>query len=80
MTSNLFSRALGSISPQALQKAETSRLLGSLQAAPSIRFDGSDGTAQTKAQHIRDEEDGIGDVWAHRSGVNCLAIDKFEGR
>ena len=76
MTSNLFSRALGSISPQALQKAETSRLLGSLQAASSIRFDGSDGIAQTKAQHTGDEED----VWAHRSGVNCLAIDRFEGR
>ena len=80
MTSNLFSRAIGSISPQALQKAETSRLLSSLQAAPSIRFDGSDGTAQTKAQHIGDEEDGVGDVWAHRSGVNCLVIDRFEGR
>ena len=80
MTLNLLSRALGSISPQALQNAETSRLLGCLQAAPSIRFDGSDGTAQTKAQHIRDQEDGVSDVWAHKSGVNCLAIDRFEGR
>ena len=80
MTSNLFSRALGSISPQALQKAETSRLLGSLQAAPSTRFDGSDGTAQTKTQHIGDKEEVVDDVWAHRSGVNCLAIDRFEGR
>ena len=80
MTSNLFSRALGFISPQALQKAETSRLLNSLQAAPSIRFDGSDGIAQTKAHDIGDEEAGVGDVWAHRSGVNCLAIDRFEGR
>ena len=80
MTSNLFHRALGSISPQALQKAETSRLLGSLQAAPSIRFDGSDGTAQTKAQNFGNEKDRVGDVWAHRSGVSCLAIDRFEGR
>ncbi len=80
MTSNLFGRALGSISPQALQKAETSRLLASLQAAPGIRFDGSDGAPPTKAQRNGEEEDGLGGVWAHKAGVNCLAIDRFEGR
>lgn len=81
MTSNLFGRALGSISPHALQRAETSRLLSVLQAAPGIRFDGSDETAQTKPQHIRDEEeDDLGGIWAHKAGVNCLTIDRFEGR
>ena len=83
MTSNLFGRALGTISPQALQKAETSRLLSSLQAAPGIRFDGSsDGATPASAQQHRngDEEDGSGGVWAHKAGVNSLAIDKFEGR
>lgn len=80
MTSNLFGRALGSISPHALQKAETSRLLSSLQAAPSIRFDGSDGAAPTKAQHNGDGKDELGGMWAHKAGVNCLAIDRFEGR
>ncbi len=80
MTSNLFGRALGSISPQALQKAETSRLLSALQAAPGIRFDGSDGAASTKAQRHGEGDDGLGGVWAHKAGVNCLAIDRFEGR
>ena len=84
MTSNLFGRALGTISPQALQRAETSRLLSSLQAAPGIRFDGGDdGAAPASAQRQDrngDEEDGPGGVWAHKAGVNSLAIDKFEGR
>lgn len=80
MTSNIFGRALGSISPQALQKAETSRLLSSLQAAPGIRFDGSDRAAPTKAQQNGDEGDELGGIWAHKAGVNCLAVDKFEGR
>ena len=82
MTSNLFGRALGSISPQALQKAETARLLNSLQAAPGVRFDGSDGAAPVRPQQrTRDEEDDLGGgIWAHKAGVNCLAIDRFEGR
>ena len=80
MTSNLFGRALGSISPHALQKAETSRLLRSLQAAPSVRFDGSDGAAPIKAQHDGDDKDELGGIWAHKAGVNCVAIDRFEGR
>lgn len=80
MTSNLFSRALGFISPQALQKAETSHLLSSLQAAPRVRFDGSDVAASAKEQRNGDGEDDLGGIWAHRAGVNCLAIDRFEGR
>ena len=82
MTSNLFGRALGSISPQALQKAETSRLLSSLQAAPGIRFDGSDGATATRVQHRNgDEEDEQGvRISAHKAGVNSIAIDRFEGR
>ena len=82
MTSNLFRRALGTISPQALQRAETSRLLNSLQAAPGVRFDGSDGAPPASAQQHRNgaEEDASGEVWAHKTGVNSLAIDKFEGR
>ena len=84
MTSALFSRALGFIGPQALQKAETSRRLTSLQAAPGIRFDGSsDGVAPPKAQRNgvgEGDELGGGAIWAHKAGVNCLAIDRFEGR
>ena len=80
MTSNLFGRALGSISPQALQKAETSRLLSSLQAAPGVRFDGSDGATRVRTKGNGHEEDEVGGICAHKAGVNSLAIDRFEGR
>ena len=80
MTSDLFARALGFISPQAFQKAETSRLLSALQAAPGVRFDSSDGAAPRRMPSKRDGGDELGGTWAHRAGVNCLAIDRFEGR
>ncbi len=80
MTSNLFGRALGAISPQALQRAETSKLLHALQGAPNVKFDGGDGPAQAQGSKTG-EEKAVGDtVWAHRAGVNCLTIDRFEGR
>ncbi len=80
MTSNLFGRALGTLSPQTLQRAETSRLLLALQAAPSIRFDNTDGLAQEPSRGERSENKDEKVVWAHRAGVNHLAIDRFEGR
>ena len=79
MPPDLLGRALGTISPQALQRAETLRLLHSIQAAPGVRFDGSDALAQAGASS-RDVEDEERDVWAHQAGVNCLTIDRFEGR
>lgn len=78
MHPDLLGRALGTISAQALQRAEISRLLHSVQAAPGVRFDGSDAPAQSAASS-RDVEDER-DVWAHQAGVNCLTIDRFEGR
>lgn len=80
MTSNLLGRALGTLSPQALQRAETSRLLLSLQEAPSIKFDNTDGRTQEHGsrESIENEKERV--VWAHRAGVNCIAIDRFEGR
>ncbi len=77
MPPDLLGRALGTISPQVLQRAETSRLLHPIQAAPGVRFDGSDAPAQaSSSRDVEDEQD----VWAHRAGVNCLTIDRFEGR
>ena len=77
MPPDLLGRALGTISPHALQRAETSRLLHSIQAAPGVRFDGNDAPAQgASSREVEDERD----VWAHQAGVNCLTIDRFEGR
>ncbi len=81
MTSNLLGRSLGSISPQALRQAETSRLLHLLQAAPGIRFDSSDaGTSSEPKEAGKEGKENAPNAWAHRAGVNCLTIDKFEGR
>ena len=73
MNTYLFGRALGSVSPQALQRAHCLELLHAIQPAPGIRFDGR------KREHQDDilERDV---VWAHKAGVNCITIDKFEGR
>ncbi|KAL8825828.1 MAG: hypothetical protein Q9191_004175 [Dirinaria sp. TL-2023a] len=77
MNSHIFARALGTFSPQALQRAETSRLLNALEAASDVKFDGRDDTTQSS----RPEGATGGDtLWAHKAGVNCVAIDKFEGR
>lgn len=77
MPPDLLGRALGTTSAHALQRAETSRLLHSIQAAPDIKFDGSDAPAQAASSRDVEEER---DVWAHQAGVNCLTIDRFEGR
>lgn len=80
MTSNLFGRSLGILSPQILQRAETSRLLLALEAAPGVRFDSTDGSAQQHNKREKIEVNKEESVWAHRAGVNSLAIDRFEGR
>lgn len=80
MTSNLFGRALGAISPHALQRAETSKLLHALQAAPGIKFDGSDRPSQAQSSNSAEGRANENALWAHRAGVNCLTIDRFEGR
>ncbi len=77
MPPDLLGRALGTISAQVLQRAETSRLLHSIQAAPGVRFDGNDAPAEHSSNEDVEDQ---GDVWAHPAGVNCLTIDRFEGR
>ena len=80
MTSNLFGRALGAISPQALQRDETLKLVHALQSAPAIRFDGSDKLADAQGSKGVEQDAKEKPLWAHTAGVNCLTIDRFEGR
>lgn len=100
MNSHVFLRALGITSPEAFQRAETTRLLHALHIAPEIRFDGSNSNSghsvQTHNQQngTKSQRKGGGAtppsevttdsmserVWAHMAGVNCLTIDRFEGR
>ena len=77
MNSYLFGRALGTFSPAALQRAELSHLLHALEAAPAVRFDGSDGPSTSTEPGNGRERDVR---WAHKAGLNCITIDKFEGK
>lgn len=89
MNSHLFQRALGNITPQDFQHLSCTELLHALHPAPKIIFDGRPEESQrnhslTKQQSSttrgylpNDHDDKI---WAHWNGVNCVTLDRFEGR
>lgn len=75
MNSYLLNRSFGSISPWDFHVAQTARLVHCLEPAPTIRFNSHHETedgAQAEGQSER--------IWAHKAGVNVLAIDQYEGR
>lgn len=83
MNSFLLNRALGSVSPHDFNVVQTTRLVHHLDPAPGIRFssrrvtaadESHNGTPDLEADFAAEE------VFAHKSGVKCLAIDQFEGR
>ncbi|KAL8773216.1 MAG: hypothetical protein Q9209_001892 [Squamulea sp. 1 TL-2023] len=82
MDSQLFARALGSVGPEAIQQAELSRRLHAIQPVPDIKFDGHgpQPTTNDGDQHNRSRGAIGNEIRAHRAGVNCIAIDRFEGR
>ncbi|PYH90149.1 WD repeat protein [Aspergillus ellipticus CBS 707.79] len=78
MNSYLLNRALGSISPSAFHVAQTSRLVQNLEPAPGIRFSSR---RDTPGSPSADAQLGLEDeLFAHKSGVNVLAIDQYDGR
>ena len=81
MNIELLTRALGAAGPQVFQQAEKARQLNSLQAAPNVHFDGRSENPSHDRHSKSHDEDGQGlQVWAHPAGVNCLVVDRFEGR
>lgn len=87
MNSYLLNRALGSVPPKAFHTAHTTRLVHHLEPAPGIRFSNRRAASEYKSRDDatpleEDGEDGTSPerVVGHSSGVNCLAIDQFEGR
>lgn len=85
MNSYLLNRALGTVSPNAFHVAQTTRLVHNLEPAPGIRFSSRRAAPADQNQSDAtslDQEDPtiVENVVAHKSGVNCLAIDHFEGR
>ncbi|KAF3353578.1 hypothetical protein VdG1_08245 [Verticillium dahliae VDG1] len=71
MQDRLYARSTGDLTPQALARSTTTELLRSFTHAPQHRFDG-----ETDEQGISR----TASIWAHRAGVNALALDKFDGR
>lgn len=91
MNSYLLNRDLGSISPQSFQLAQTSRLVHTLEPVESIKFSSAlasndpakatSSLSQPKYKRLdgsNDEEKE--EIWAHKAGVNVLAVDQNEGR
>lgn len=79
MNSYILNRALGSISPTTFHVAQTTRLVHHLEPAPNIRFS-SRKPRQVGNTIEENEGDPENELLAHKSGVNVLAIDQFEGR
>lgn len=71
MQSSLYARSTGDLRPRVLEKSTANRLIRSFVAAPHHRFDG-------ESEHF--EASDVTRVWAHRVGVNALALDEFDGR
>ncbi|KAJ5980259.1 hypothetical protein N7481_007557 [Penicillium waksmanii] len=84
MNSYLLNRALGSVAPNDFHTAQTERLVRNLEPAPGIRF--SSRRAAPAPDRSEDDTtlnpdfDPTEKLYAHKSGVNCLAVDQFEGR
>lgn len=79
MNSYLLNRTLGSISPHTFHVAQTSRLVHHLEPAPGIRFSSRQNPGQPTSAvdvHLNSEDE----LYAHRAGVNVLAIDQYDGR
>ncbi|KAJ6187382.1 hypothetical protein N7519_002290 [Penicillium mononematosum] len=85
MNSYLFNRALGSVTPNEFHVAQITRLVHNLEPAPGIRFSSRRAAAPTDRSEddvapLDQELGATAEVFSHKSGVNCLAVDQFEGR
>lgn len=84
MNSYLLNKSLGSVAPSTFHVAQTTRLVHHLEAAPGIRFSSRQAGPSTAREDdvapLDRDLQSTAEVFAHKAGVNCLAIDPFEGR
>lgn len=78
MNELLFERSTGNLGPNAFARLQTTQLLRSFGPAPHFRFDGGE-TGVTSTADVDDDQPPVS-LWAHQSGVNALALDRFDGR
>lgn len=67
LESQILNRSMGLLSQQAFHRWFSRSLIDTLTPASAVTFDSSSTGGQ---------ETGI---WAHRTGVNVIALDRFEG-
>ncbi|KAB5555010.1 WD repeat protein [Coniochaeta sp. 2T2.1] len=79
MNEFLFERSTGNLGPYAFARLETTRLLRSFRPAPHFRFDSGE-TGLSGNASDDDESEAAASLWAHQSGVNALALERFDGR
>jgi DNA excision repair protein ERCC-8 len=81
MNQLILDRSTGNLGPYAFARLQTTRLIHDIQHAPRLRFDGG------QKEHVEDNEGSqagpsLGGshieekLWAHKGGVNALAIDR----
>ncbi|KAL8392512.1 hypothetical protein RB595_002631 [Gaeumannomyces hyphopodioides] len=81
----LFERLVGDVDQKTFARLHTTRLLHSFHAAPHHRFDGGEqsitlyGSGAAGPSRLADENERRS-IWAHKSGVNALALERFDGR
>jgi DNA excision repair protein ERCC-8 len=77
MNPSLLARSTGELSPRAFATGVTAEILRSFAPHPHHRFDGE--STNDDSNTGKDSEQ-PSSIWAHRVGVNALALDKFNGR
>ncbi|KAF4458027.1 DNA excision repair protein ERCC-8 [Fusarium austroafricanum] len=76
MQSNLLARETGDFRPLDFARSITSELLRSFAPAPQHRFNGE----RTAKPDIAGVDERAHNIRAHGTGVNALALEKFDGR
>jgi DNA excision repair protein ERCC-8 len=79
MNELLFERSTGNLGPHAFARLQTTRLVRSFRPTPHLRFDSGE-TGVSGNVSDDDSSDPPISLWAHQSGMNALALERFDGR
>ncbi|KAF6839452.1 DNA excision repair protein ercc-8 [Colletotrichum plurivorum] len=74
MEAFLLARSTGELSQTSFERVTTTGLVRSFAPAPQHRFSGEADNSEDEGPNPNNS------IWAHRTGVSALALDKFDGR